>query len=66
MKQRSPIASAFTDRRAAARSTAVSAYRIVGTTYDGVQVLAPKMKSKVWTPAQMRRAIRQAMKELRA
>ena len=37
-------------------------YEVIGTTYDGVKVLAPKAASKVWTPEEARRAIKAAMK----
>ena len=42
-----------------------SGYRVIGMTYDGVKVLAPKMKPKAFTAAAARRAIRRALKEKR-
>ncbi len=41
-------------------------YRIVGTTYDGVKVLAPKMRPKAFTVSEVRRAIWKALKEQRS
>lgn len=41
-----------------------SSYRTVGSTYDGVKVLAPKTKSKTFTAAQVRRAIEKALSEV--
>lgn len=41
-------------------------YKIVGQTYDGVKVLAPKTKSKTFTPAEVRRSIRKAQEEVSA
>ncbi|WP_182084412.1 DUF2188 domain-containing protein [Aureimonas sp. ME7] len=39
-------------------------YRTVGQTYDGVRVVAPKTKSKTFTEAEVRRAIRKALNEV--
>lgn len=46
------------------RSKAGSSYKSVGRTYDGVKVLAPKTKSKTFTAAEVRRAIRKALEEV--
>ena len=46
------------------RSKAGASYRSVGRTYDGVKVLAPKTKSKTFTAAEVRRAIRKALEEV--
>jgi hypothetical protein len=44
-------------------SKSASGYKTVGKTYDGVKVLAPKTKSKTFTPAEVRRAIKKAVSE---
>ena len=41
-----------------------SPYKTVGSTYDGVKVLAPKTKSKTFTAAEVRRAIEKALDEV--
>ncbi len=46
------------------RPRAGSSYKSVGQTYDGVKVLAPKTKSKTFTAAEVRRAIRKALDEV--
>ena len=46
------------------RSKAAPAYRSVGRTYDGIKVLAPKTKSKTFTAAEVRRAIKKALEEV--
>ena len=46
------------------RANAASPYKTVGSTYDGVKVLAPKTKSKTFTAAEVRRAIEKAMNEI--
>lgn len=38
-------------------------YRTVGQTYDGVQVLAPKTKSKRFTEAEVRKIVARAVQE---
>lgn len=43
-----------------------TSYRSVGKTYDGVRVIAPKTKSKTFTEAEVRRAIRRALEEVGA
>lgn len=43
-----------------------SSYRTVGKTYDGVDVIAPKTKSKTFTAAEVRRAIEKALEEVSA
>lgn len=48
------------------RARATSSYRTVGKTYDGVKVLAPKTKSKMFTAAEVRRAIEKALEEVSA
>ena len=48
------------------RAKASSAYKTVGSTYDGVKVLAPKTKSKTFTAAEVRRAIEKALDEVSA
>jgi hypothetical protein len=45
------------------RTTSSSGYKTVGKTYDGVKVLAPKTKSKTFTAAEVRLAIKQAVRE---
>jgi hypothetical protein len=47
-------------------ATTTSSYRTVGKTYNGVNVLAPKTKSKTFTAAEVRRAIAKALKDVRA
>ena len=46
------------------RPKAASSYKSVGRTYDGVKVLAPKTKSKTFTAAEVRRAIKKALEEV--
>ncbi|BDA84223.1 hypothetical protein Sa4125_17650 [Aureimonas sp. SA4125] len=48
----------------ASKGKAASPYRLVGKTYDGVRVLAPKAKSKTFTEPQVKRAIRKALDEV--
>lgn len=43
-----------------------SAYRSVGTTSDGVRVIAPKLKPTSFTSAQIRTTIRQVLRDHRA
>lgn len=43
-----------------------SSYRTVGKTYDGVDVIAPKTKSKTFTAVEVRRAIEKALEEVSA
>lgn len=38
-------------------------YRVIGTTYDGVKVLAPAVKSTRFTAAEVRRLISMALKK---
>jgi hypothetical protein len=38
--------------------------KTVGRTYDGVEVLAPKMRSKSFTSAEVRQAIGRAMQDI--
>jgi len=38
-------------------------YQVIGRTYDGVEVLAPKTKSKNFTAAEVRCAIQKALKD---
>lgn len=45
------------------RGKSASAYKRVGTTYDGVNVLAQKTKSKKFTPAEIRAALAQVLAE---
>ncbi len=47
-----------------AKGSSPSSYKTVGKTYDGVKVLAPKAKSKTFTAAEVRRAIRKALEEV--
>lgn len=50
----------------ASRGKTSGSYRSVGRTYDGVRVIAPKTKSKTFTEAEVRRAIRKALEEVGA
>jgi DNA-binding helix-hairpin-helix protein with protein kinase domain len=45
------------------RTSSSSGYKTVGKTYDGVKVLAPKTKSKTFTAAEVRLAIKRAVSE---
>ncbi|MET7242810.1 DUF2188 domain-containing protein [Methylobacterium sp. EM32] len=46
------------------RSRSTSRYKTVGRTYDGVEVLAPKTRSKSFTSAEVRQAIERAMQDI--
>ena len=46
-----------------AKGKAASAYRSVGTTYDGVRILKPKTKPKSFTTGQIRATIRQVLRD---
>ena len=46
------------------RTKALSSYKVVGKTYDGVRVLSPKTKSKTFTAAEVRRAIETALDQV--
>ncbi len=48
------------------RARKESSYRTVGKTYDGVDVIAPKTKSKTFTAVEVRRAIEKALEEVSA
>ena len=45
------------------KGSSSSSYKTVGNTYDGVKVLAPKVSSKLFTAAEVRRAIKKALEE---
>ena len=45
------------------KGKSASAYKRVGTTYDGVSVLEQKTKSKKYTPAEIRAVLAQVMSE---
>ncbi|MCF4126055.1 DUF2188 domain-containing protein [Methylobacterium sp. SyP6R] len=47
----------------APRSRSTDSYKTVGRTYDGVEVLAPKTRSKTFTSAEVRQAIKLALKQ---
>jgi uncharacterized protein YdaT len=46
------------------RSKASTPYKTVGKTRDGVEVLAPKTRSKTFTAAEVRRAVEKALEEV--
>ncbi|WP_342111971.1 DUF2188 domain-containing protein [Methylobacterium sp. SI9] len=48
----------------ATKTSKSKSYRAIGETYDGVRVLAPKTKSKMFTEAQVRKAIARAVTEV--
>lgn len=50
--------------QAVVKAGSTAAYKSVGRTYDGVKVLAPKTKSKMFTAAEVRRAIQKALEEV--
>lgn len=45
------------------RSTTTRPYRTAGRTRDGVEVLAPKTRSKTFTAAEVRKAVEKALEE---
>lgn len=46
------------------RPKSSTGYKSVGRTYDGVKVLAPKMASRKFTAAEVRRAVQKALDSL--